>query len=461
MASILGKAAEIGMMTKFGGGTSAYFGEVRPRGSEISDSGKSTGSVHFMQLFDTLMDVVSQGNVRRGSCATYLPIEHDDLEEFLEIGEEHSPIKSLSIGVTVTREFLNRVRTKDKKAGQRWAKVIKKRFESGYPYIFFTDNVNDGRPQWYKDQDFLIYASNLCTEIMLPSAPDLSFVCDLLSINLDQWDELVDTSCIEDAVYILDAVMEEFIEKTDGIPFFEPARKFAIEHRAIGIGVLGWHTFLQSKMIPFESMEAKMWNKEIFSTIKERTYAASREMAKLYGEPKVLQGYGMRHATTMAVAPTTSSSFILGQVSPSIEPLNSNIFVKDLAKGKFTWKNPKLVEILTEKHKNTAAVWKDILMHGGSVLHLDILTDHEKECFKTFGETSQMEIIIQAIQRQPDIDQGQSINLEIGPETPVKEVNALLLAAEEGGVKSLYYQRSTNPAQQLARSILTCKSCEA
>lgn len=461
MSGILGKAAEVGMMTKYGGGTSAYFGDVRPRGAAISCSGQSTGSVHFMQLFDTLMDVVSQGNVRRGSFAPYLPIEHSDLEEFLSIGEEHSPIKSLNIGVTVSREFVQKVRDKDKKAGALWVKVIKKRFESGYPYIFFTDNVADGRPQWYKDQNFEILASNLCTEIMLPSTKELSFVCDLLSINLDQWDEVESSTAIEDAVYMLDAVMSEFIEKTEGIQFMEPARKFAIEHRALGIGVLGWHSYLQSKNIAFESMDAKLANNHIWSIIKERTYKTSREMAELYGEPKALEGYGMRHATTMAVAPTTSSSFILGQVSPSIEPLNSNYFIKDLAKGKFVWKNPHLIELLETKDKNTAATWKDILLHGGSVQHLAFLTDHEKDVYKTFGEISQKDIIIQAAQRQRYIDQGQSINLMIPPETSVKDVNTLLLFAEEQGIKSLYYQRSTNPAQQMARSILACPTCEA
>lgn len=461
MAGILGKAAEVGMMTKHGGGTSGYFGDVRGRGASISDNGHSTGSVHFMQLFDTLMDVVSQGNVRRGSFAAYLPIDHPDLDEFLNIGEEHSPIKSLSIGVTVSREFVQRVRDKDKKAGALWVKVIKKRFESGYPYIFFTDNANDGRPQWYKDQDFNILASNLCTEIMLPSKRDLSFVCDLLSINAEQWDEVENSLAIEDAVYVLDAVMSEFIDKTEGIKFMEAARKFAIEHRALGIGVLGWHSYLQSQNIAFESMEAKMLNAKIWTIIKERSYRASREMAELYGEPEALKGYGMRHTTTMAVAPTTSSSFILGQVSPSIEPLNSNYFIKDLAKGKFVWKNPYLIALLKEKGKDTAAVWKDILLHGGSVQHLSFLTQHEKDVFKTFGEISQKEIIIQAAQRQKFIDQGQSINLMIPPETPVKDVNALLLFAEENGIKSLYYQRSTNPAQQLARSILACPTCEA
>lgn len=461
MAGILGKAAEVGMMTKHGGGTSGYFGDVRGRGSVISDSGQSTGSVHFMQLFDTLMDVVSQGNVRRGSFASYLPIDHIDLDEFLTIGEEHSPIKSLSIGVTVSREFMQKVRDKDKKAGALWVKVIKKRFESGYPYIFFTDNVADGRPQWYKDLDFQILASNLCTEIMLPSTRDLSFVCDLLSINVEQWDEIENSTAIEDFVYLLDAVMSEFIEKTEGIEFMESARKFAIEHRAIGIGVLGWHSYLQSKDIAFESMEAKMMNNHIWSIIKERSYRASREMAELYGEPEAIKGYGMRHATTMAVAPTTSSSFILGQVSPSIEPLNSNYFIKDLAKGKFVWKNPYLIELLKEKGKDTAATWKDILLHGGSVQHMDILTQHEKDVFRTFGEISQKEIIIQAAQRQKYIDQGQSINLMIPPETSVKDVNSLLLFAEENGIKSLYYQRSTNPAQQMARSILACPTCEA
>jgi len=241
----------------------------------------------------------------------------------------------------------------------------------------------------------------------------------------------------------------------------EAPRRFAMSQRALGLGVLGWHSYLQSKMVPFESMQAKMLNNEIWKTIRERADATTQKMSKEYGEPELLKGYGRRNVTTLAVAPTTSSSFILGQVSPSIEPLNSNYFVKSLAKGKFTYKNPYLKEVLKRHGRNDEATWKSILVKGGSVQHLDFLTQEEKEVFKTFGEISQKEIVIQASQRQKHIDQAQSLNLMVPPSTSPKDVNSLLIEGWQMGIKTFYYQRSANPAQELARSILTCSSCEA
>jgi ribonucleoside-diphosphate reductase alpha chain len=461
MSSILEKISEVGQMTKAGGGTSAYFGALRGRGASISSGGKSTGSVHFMELYDKLMNVVSQGNVRRGSFAAYLPIDHPDIEEFLKIRGEGHEIQEMSIGVCVSDEWMKKMIDGDKEARKIWGLVIKKRFESGYPYIFFSDNANNQAPQMYKDKGLRINNSNLCNEIMLSNSDDESFVCDLSSLNLEKWDEIAETDAVETLVYFLDAVMSEFIEKTDGIKFMEAPRKFAINQRALGVGVLGWHSLLQSKMIPFESMDAKLLNGQIWRNIRERSDKATTELANLFGEPPMLEGYGRRNSTTLAVAPTTSSSFILGQVSPSIEPLNSNYFVKDLAKGKFTYKNPYLEKLLKEKNKNDQETWKSILIKGGSVQHLDFLTEEEKDTFKTFGEISQKEIIIQAAQRQKFIDQGQSLNLMIPPNTKPKEVNELMIFAWEQGIKGLYYQRSSNPAQELSRSILSCSTCES
>jgi len=261
-------------------------------------------------------------------------------------------------------------------------------------------------------------------------------------------------------VYFLDAVMEEYIKKTKNIPFMKASHNFAKKQRALGVGVLGWHSLLQDKMIAFESMEAKFLNAEIHKTIKKKSNQATKELAVLIGEPEHLKGYGRRNMTTMAIAPTTSSSFILGQVSPSIEPLNSNYFTKDLAKGKFTYKNPYLEKLLEEKKKNTQTTWKSILQKGGSVQHLDFLSQEEKDVFKTFGEISQKEIVIQASQRQSYIDQGQSLNIMVSPKCPPKQVSELLIFGWESGVKSFYYQRSANPSQELARSILNCSSCE-
>lgn len=461
MTGILGKLSEVGIMTKCGGGTSGFFGDLRGRGSEISSGGASTGSVHFMELYDKLMNVVSQGNVRRGSFAAYLPIDHPDIEEFLKIRGEGNSIQEMSIGVCVSDEWMKKMIDGDKVARKIWGLVIKKRFESGYPYIFFSDTANKSAPQVYKDKGLKIHNSNLCSEIFLSNSDDESFVCDLSSLNLETYDEWKDTDAVETLVYFLDAVMSEFIDKTEGLQFMEAPRKFAINQRAIGIGVLGWHSLLQSKLISFESMEAKMLNIEIFKRIRTLCDLASGNLAALLGEPPLLKGYGRRNTTTMAIAPTTSSSFILGQVSPSIEPLNSNYFTKDLAKGKFTFKNPYLIKLLESKDINNAIIWKSILMKGGSVQHLSELTDDEKDVFKTFGEISQKEIIIQAAQRQVWIDQGQSLNLMIPPNTKPKDVNELMIFAWENGIKSLYYQRSSNPAQELARSILDCKTCEA
>lgn len=461
MDSILTKVAEVGMMSKCGSGTSAYFGKLRPRGSKISSGGFSNGPINFMEMFDTITEVVSQSNVRRGSFAAYLPVEHPDIMEFLQIKNEGHRIQNMSIGVCISDKWMEEMIAGDSDKRKIWVRVIQKRFESGFPYIFFSDNVNKNAPKAYKDKGLKIFASNLCSEISLHSSNEESFVCDLSSINLLHWDEIKNSDAIETLTYFLDAVMSEYIDKSKDILFLKPARDFAINQRALGIGVLGWHSYLQSKMIPFESIDAKLLNSEIYKIIRIKSYEASQEMAKKYGEPPLLKGYGMRNITTMAIAPTTSSSFILGQVSPSIEPLNSNYFVKDLAKGKFTYKNPYLKQVLEKYDKDNSEVWKDILIKGGSVQHLDFLNEHEKDVFKTFGEISQKEIIIQASQRQKYIDQSQSLNLMIHPKTSVKDVNNLLIEAWRLGIKTLYYQRSTNPAQELSRTIFNCKSCEA
>lgn len=823
-SDILRGVSEIGMMTKMGGGTAGYFGNLRPRGSEIKNNGTSNGSVMFMKMYDTMMNVISQGSTRRGNYAAYLPIDHGDIHEFLRIREEGHSIQDLSFAVTIPEGWMQDMIDGDKEKRQIWAKVLKKRSETGYPYLFFSDNVNKSKPQAYKDKGLeiktsqlcvsgdqrvptqfgmklvkdlyhkgdsliltdghkkvnsspmkLIYSnaptykitlengmthtvtadhevkvydsnkskgykmvqcgdlnkedkvmvqskeglfgprnmkdeafllglyqsdgtksdssvmldvwendfdiieevekkySNLlkkydykprystkgesfvdcntgqsnvkkkrltseflkkelnfkkesvpewiwesdkdthweyirglliadgtvyvseskgnpiqlnyagvnieflrdlqllfnnlglrtsikvlreggytslpdgsgghkdyltktcyrlivenkpdclliekytsvlsrkevyiedrtyrdnikkcykvqsveyvgdqevycvtvdsdehlwvcngvitsnCSEILEYTSDDKSFTCCLSSMNLLHYDDWKDTDAVKTLTYFLDAVLTEFIDKASNIPYFEKAVKFAKEHRSIGLGVLGWHSFLQSKMIPFESMEAKYLNNEIFNHINEQSLEASQELAHMFGEPYILLGYGERFSTRLAIAPTTSSSFILGQISPSIEPLHSNYFVKDLAKGKFVYKNPYLKKVLSTKGKDTPEVWKDILMHGGSVQHLDFLNDNEKGVFKTFGEISQLEIVTQAAQRQKYIDQGQSLNLMIHPDTSVKDINKLIIEAWRKGIKTLYYQRSANVAQEVGRNINNCISCE-
>ena len=459
--SILDTVAEVGIMTKYGGGTSAYFGELRGRGSPIKNNGQSYGSVHFMKLFETCVNTISQGNTRRGNFAAYLPIDHPDILEFLSIRSEGNPIQNLSFGVCVPEGWMQSMIDGDATKRDVWAKVIRSRTRTGYPYICFMDNINNKRPKVYKDKGMQIYAQNLCAEICLSTSPDESFVCDLSSMNILHYDEWKNTDAVKVLTYFLDAVMTEFIEKGSKIRHLERAVKFAREQRALGIGWLGWHSFLQSKMIPFESLEAKMYNTEIAQYIATCAYQASVSLAKEYGEPPLLKGYGLRNVTQQAIAPTKSSAFILGQVSEGIEPEKANYYMKDLAKGKFPVKNRYLENLLETKGQNTPQVWESILQNGGSVQHLDILSDREKQVFKTFAEISPLEVVIQAAQRQKYIDQGQSLNLMIHPATPPKDINMLLIEAWKLGVKSLYYQYSMNAAQQLARSIMTCSSCEA
>jgi len=458
---ILRASSEIGAMTRYGGGTAGFFGKIRPRGSEIRNNGKTSGAVHFMELFQTITQVVSQGRMRRGFFAAYMPMDHGDIEEFLNCHTEGHPIQDLAFAVTIPEGWMQSMIDGDKKKRKLWAKVLQRRAEKGYPYIFFDDNVNNNLPQTYKDKGLKINHSQMCSEIIEYTDEEKSFVCCLSSLNVLHYEEWKDTDAVEMLTYFLDAVYTEFIDKTEGLPFMEKARKFAIEHRSIGVGVLGWHSYLQSNMIPFESMEAKLANTQIFKLIDERTLKASKELAKLYGEPKMLEGYGERFTTRVAPAPTTSSSFILGQVSPSIEPLFSNYFVKDLAKGKFTYKNPYLQKLLKDKGKDSSEVWRSIMSKGGSVQHLDFLTEREKFVFKTFGEITPLEIIQQAAGRQKYIDQSQSLNLVIHPDASLKDVNALYIEAWKLGLKTLYYQRSSNLAQETSRNIMDCASCQA
>jgi ribonucleoside-diphosphate reductase alpha chain len=459
--SFLLKSAEVGFMSKIGGGTSGYFGNIRPRGSSISnEQGKAEGPICAMRLFDCVTSVVSQGGARRGSFAAYLPIDHPDIEEFLMIKGEGHIIQEMSIGVCISDEWMKSMLAGDKEKRRIWGKVIEKRFASGYPYIFFSDAVNNNAPQVYKDKGMRILGSNLCSEVTLFTSPEESFVCDLSSMNLLHYDEWKDTDAVETLIYFLDAVMTEFIEKTDGMVLMKAANTFARKQRALGLGTLGWHSLLQSKMIPFESMAAKYLNVEIWKLLKERTLKATKELAVLFGEPELLKGYEIRNVTQMAVAPTVSSSFILGQVSSSNEPFESNYFLANLAKGKFPYKNPFLQKLLAELGYDTEEVWMSILKHDGSVQHLDFLTQEQKDVFKTFGEISQREIVIQACQRQKYIDQSQSLNIKVAKGTKPKDVSDLLIFGWQQGVKTFYYQKNFNAAQELTRSINNCTSCE-
>ncbi|MGS4345967.1 ribonucleoside-diphosphate reductase subunit alpha [Myroides odoratus] len=455
------KLGEVIMQTKIGGGTSGYFGGLRERGSAVTDNGKSSGAVSFMKLFDTAMDTISQGGVRRGAFAAYLDIDHPDCDEFLNIKNIGNPIQNLFYGVSIPDYWMKEMIDGDKEKRQLWAKVLESRQQKGMPYLFFSDNVNSNKPQVYKDLNMRINASNLCSEIMLPSSDDESFICCLSSMNLELYDEWKDTEAVKLAIFFLDAVLQEFIEKTEGNYYLASANRFAKRHRALGLGVLGWHSYLQKNMIPFEGLEAKMLTNKIFEDISAKADKASQELARIYGEPEILKGYGRRNTTTMAIAPTTSSSAILGQTSPGIEPFSSNYYKAGLSKGNFMRKNKYLTVLLESKGMDNEETWRNIMLSGGSVQQLEGLTEEEKAVFKTFKEISQLEIIQQAAIRQKYVDQAQSLNLNIPSSLPIKDVNRLMIEAWELGVKTLYYQRSQSVSKEMVTNLVNCSSCES
>ncbi len=455
------KLGEVIMQTKIGGGTSGYFGELRGRGSAVTDNGQSSGAVSFMKLFDTTMDTISQGGVRRGAFAAYLDIDHPDIMEFLQIKEIGSPLQNLFFAVCVPDYWMQEMIDGDMEKRQVWARVLESRQQKGLPYIFFSDNVNGQKPQVYKDKNMRINSSNLCSEIMLPSNFDESFICCLSSMNLELYDEWKDTNAVQLAVYFLDAVLQEFIAKTEDNYYLQSANRFAKRHRAIGLGVMGWHSYLQKNMIPFEGLEAKSLTNKIFKHIREEADAASEELALIYGEPEVLKDYGRRNTTLLSIAPTTSSSAILGQASPGIEPFSSNYYKAGLSKGNFVRKNKYLKALLQERGADNEETWRSIMLNQGSVEHLAELTEHEKSVFKTFKEISQLEIIQQASIRQRYVDQAQSLNLNIPSNLPVKEVNKLIIEAWRLGIKTLYYQRSQSVSKEtVVQNLVQCVSCE-
>lgn len=462
---ITGKLGEVIMQTKIGGGTSGYFGEMRGRGAAITDNGKSSGSVSFMELFDTSMNVVSQGGVRRGAFAAYLDIDHPDIKEFLQIKDIGHPIQNLFTGVCVPDYWMKEMIDGDEEKREVWAKVLESRQQKGLPYIFFSDNVDTGKPEVYRKTGLTINASNLCSEIALPSSEKESFVCCLSSMNLELYDEWRYTDAVKYAIFFLDAVLSEFIEKTEGNMYLAPANAFAKRHRALGLGVMGWHSYLQKNMIPFESLPAKALTDSIFSGIQEKALEASVYLANIYGPaPIFLEGLQYeqiyRNTTVMAIAPTTSSSAILGQVSPGIEPFSSNYYKAGLAKGNFIRKNKYLTQLLEDYEINTESTWRGIMLNGGSIQHISEISQEHRDVFKTFKEISQMDIIIQASIRQKYIDQSQSLNINIPAEVPIKEVNKLLIEAWKLGVKTLYYQRSQSVSKELLTNIVSCTNCE-
>ena len=451
--SIYSHLKEVAQLSKHGGGVGVYLGDVRPAGSPISAGGKSTGIVPWAQQYDLASRVVSQGGVRRGSFAIYLPIDHPDVAELL-IAKDHSKgdprrFVDSNIGLTVTDAWIKEMLAGDKQKQELFSEVIKTRLISGSPYLVFIDNVNRLNPQCYKERNLEVSTSNLCSEITLYTDDGHSFVCVLSSLNLAKYDEWKNwrgksgLSVPQLSTYFLDAVVEDFIHKASRITSMGRAVRFAQKSRALGLGTMGLHLLYQKRGLPFASEEARALNLEIHEFIKTQASEASRSLALEYGEPEWCAGSGYRNTHLLAVAPTRTNAVISGAFSQGVEPIDANYFVAKQAKGTFIRKNPVLEALFCDKGLGEE-IWDAILQEKGSVQHLDCLTPEEKEVFKTAREIDQFELVKQAADRTPFICQAQSLNLFVDPEIEAEELVRLHLSAWQNGVKSLYYLRSTS-----------------
>lgn len=468
---------ETAMLSKHGGGMGKYWGHLRGRGAPIKGNGVSEGIVPWLKVEDSVISSVSQGGVRRGSSASYLPVDHLDIEEFINIrrqtGDESRKCRSIGFhhAVCIDDDFMRAVQEGSEEKRTLWSNILKTRWETGEPYLMFPDNANNQAPQIYKDRGFKIETSQLCNEIFLTNDKDHTFVCCLSSMNLARYNEWKDTDAVELAIYFLDAVMEEFIEKASSITGFEKSVRFAIKSRALGLGALGWHTLLQKQALPFDSFESMRLNNEVFRNIGTKARLASEKLAVEYGEPEWCKGYGVRNTHQMAIAPTLSNSIISGGVSEGIQPNISNIYAQKTAKGTFLRKNRILESLLESKGKNTVEVWNRINGDRGSVKNLNFLSKEEKELFLTAREINQFALVRQAGQRQKYIDQGQSLNLFFAsPENQdtetskklAKYVHQVHMEAWELGLKGLYYLKTESPLKgdSVFHEDSECKSCE-
>ena len=466
VSSIFWKNHELAMLSKNGAGVGIYLGDIRGRGASINGNGKSEGVIPWAKVYDTTTLSVNQGSTRRGASAVYLPIEHGDINEFINIrrpvGDMNRRCLNLNHGVCITDAWMRSMLDGDVAKRELWVEILKARVETGEPYMFFTDNVNRQNPECYTGNGLSVKTSNICTEVFLHTDPDHSFVCCLSSLNLVKWEEWKDSDVVNTSVRFLDAVLEEYIRKSDGVKGLEASRASAVKGRALGIGVLGWHTLLQERSLPFEGFDAMALNAEIFRTIRAKAEAETAIMAEELGEPEWCVGYGRRNTHLMAVAPTVSNSTISGGHSAGVEPISANIYSQKSAKGTFIRKNSVLEKLLDTKGRNDPDTWKSINEASGSVQHLDCLTDQEKTVFLTAREINQHSIVKQAAQRQKWIDQGQSINLFFGSNSDPKYMHEVHIAAWEGGMKSLYYLRTDGviKGDLASRSKEECVACE-
>ena len=459
--------AELMKLTSVGGGVGISLSRIRPRGKEIKGNGKSEGVVPWAKIYDSTIIATNQGNVRRGAASVNLDINHLDIDEFLEIrrpkGDPNRQCLNLHQCVVVDDAFMRKLESRDQASMERWAKVLKARMETGEPYIMFKDNVNKANPISYMMNNLDVSMTNICTEITLHTDEEHSFICCLSSLNLAKYDEWKDTDTVQLSVYFLDGVMQEFIEKTSGKESMVRTNNHAKKGRALGLGVMGWHTFLQQKELPFNSIASTAHTHNIFSKIKNDAEAASRQLAVEYGEPLWCRGTGMRNTHLLAVAPTVSNSVITGGISAGIEPLPANIYTFNGAKGTFIRKNKVLENMLESKGQNKDEYWDQMLRDNGSVLGLpdSVLSPDEKELFLTFPEINQLELVRQAAIRQRYIDQTQSLNLSFDPQDSPKWINQVHMEAHKLGIKTLYYLRTDSVIKgDLGSRQAECVSCD-
>ena len=459
--------AELMRLTSKGGGVGISVSRIRHRGTEIAGNGKSEGVVPWCKIFDSSIIATNQGNVRRGAASVNLDIEHPDIDEFLEIrrpkGDPNRQCLNLHQCVVVGDNFMRKLEARDSESMNRWAKILKARMETGEPYIMYKDNVNKNNPIAYRMNNLEVTMTNICSEITLFTDEEHSFICCLSSLNLAKWDEFKDTDCIQTAIWFLDGVMEEFIDKSNGKESLKRTHNHARKGRALGLGIMGWHTFLQQRNLPFASIASTVHTRNIFNKIRGEAEAASMDLAAEYGEPIWCRGTGMRNTHLLAIAPTVSNSVICGGISAGIEPLPANVYTFNGAKGTFIRKNKSLEALLESKGENKPKWWKQMLEESGSVMGLPdiVLTTEEKEVYLTFSETNQLELVKQAAERQKYIDQTQSLNLSFDPNDSPKWINQVHMEGWKLGIKTLYYLRTDSVIKgDLGSRMADCVSCE-
>ena len=482
------KNLEMMLLAKHGGGVGIGINQIRPAGSKITQNGTSDGVVPFTKIYDSTILATNQGSVRRGAASVNLNIEHDDFDEWIEIREPKGDVNRQCLNlhqcVVVGDKFMRKLEDGNDEARRRWGKVLQKRKATGEPYIMYKGNVNKANPEAYKQNSLKVFMTNICSEITLHTDESHSFVCCLSSLNLSKYDEWKHTDLIYTATWFLDGVLEEFLQRAKNMRGFENSVRSAEKGRALGLGVLGWHTYLQQKGIPFDSLPAQFETRRIFSQLKIESERASRDMASEYGEPLWCVGTGMRNTHLRAVAPTVSNSKLAGNVSPGIEPWAANVFTEQTAKGTFIRKNKELEKVLRKVGINNKDTWDKILSDGGSIQGIDELdnwvycdgriinvsdcaegkeVDKVKDVFKTFKEINQLELVRQAGVRQQYIDQSVSLNLAFPSVATPKWLNQVHMEAWKQGVKTLYYTRTESVLRgDIAQQAMDpdCISCD-